>query len=158
MEFDKDEVYSSNLEHIAVPNFNGDVHEKYQEFYDGIRNYLDTLNLENIQLSEESINIGGGFFGGKNVKALGLRYKKGKLKKLSAFFLITNTGNVFNFSQYKQASLGFFDLLTGVDPSEKVDVIQSKLKTIEETEEFSVFNAIADMLYAEGIKQTNFES
>ena len=82
MEFDKDEVYSSNLEHIAVPNFNGDVHEKYQEFYDGIRNYLDTLNLENIQLSEESINIGGGFFGGKNVKALGLRYKKGKLKKV----------------------------------------------------------------------------
>ena len=158
MEFNKDEVYSSSLKHIAVPNFSGNISEKHQEFYNGIKNYFDTLNLENIQLSEESINIGGGFFGGNNITALGLSYKKGKLKKLSAFFLITNTGNVFNFSQYKQASLGFFDLLTGVNPSEKVHVIQSKLKTIEESEEFSVFNAIADMLYEEGINQTNFKS
>ena len=154
MDFNKDEVYNSNLQHIAVPNFNGNINEKYDEYYNGIKEYLVTLNLENIQLTNEQINIGGGFFGGKDVEALAISYKKGKLKKLSAFFLVTNTGNVFNFSLYKQASLGFFDILSGVNPSEKVNIIQSKLKTIQETEEFSVFNAIADMLYNKGVAAT----
>ena len=156
MDFNKDEVYSSSLQHIAVPDFNADFTEKYEEFYNGIKDYLNTLDLKNIQLSNESINIGSdSMFGSSNVvSALGISYKKGKLKKLSAFFLVTNTGNIFNFSLYKQASLGFFDALAGVSPSEKVSVIQSKLKSIEETEEFSVFNAISDMLYNNGIKAT----
>ncbi len=157
MDFNIDEVYSSSLQHTAVPNFDGDFSEKYKEFYNGIENYLNTLDLNNITLTNESINIGStGMFGSSNnVSALGISYKKGKLKKLSAFFLITNTGNIFNFSVYKQVSLGFFDALAGVSPSEKAAVIQSKLKSLEETQEFSVFNSISDMLYSSGIKATN---
>ena len=102
MDFNKGEVYSSTLKHIPVPNFDGDFSDKYKEFYDGIENYLNTLDLKNIKLSNESINLGSNsmFGSSNNVAAFGLSYKKGKLKKLSAFFLVTNIGNVFNFSLY----------------------------------------------------------
>lgn len=157
MDFNKDEVYSSTLRHRAVPNYSGNTQERTQEFYTAIQNYFASLALDNMQLTNESINIGGSFFGSNSVPALGLSYKKGKLKKLSAFFLVTRVGNVFNFSLYQQASFGFFDILTGVtNPSEKVSVIQNKLKTIEEAEEFSIFNAVAEILYEEGIGATNF--
>lgn len=93
-------------------------------------------------------------FSSTEKKALLLYNQNGSLKKLAAFFLITNNGNMLNFSIYKQASLGFFDLLSGVSSTEKIFLIQSKLSSIQEVEEFSIFNALADMLYKEGITRT----
>ncbi|MDF1879605.1 hypothetical protein JHD46_08145 [Sulfurimonas sp. SAG-AH-194-C20] len=154
MEINIKEVYENTITHIPVPNYKGNEEEVFSNFYDEIKRYFDTLNLEKIKLTNESINIGGGFFGSHSISALGLSYKDGKLKKLSTFLFVTKTGNVFNFSQYKQASLGFFDMLAAVSPSEKVNVIQSKLKTIEEIEEFSLINSISDNLYSQGIKST----
>ena len=154
MEINIKEVYENTITHIPVPNYQGNEKEVFSNFYDEIKRYFDTLNLDKIKLTKESINIGGGFFGGHNIPALALSYKDGKLKKLAIFLFVTNTGNVFNFSQYKQASLGFLDMLASVSPSEKVNVIQSKLKTIEEIEEFSLLNSISDVLYTQGLKST----
>ena len=156
MEFKKDEVYASTLTHTAIPNFAGDKSAILEEFYKGIQSSFSTLALDNMQISNISMNIGGGFFGGNNVSALGLSYKQGKLKKLSAFFLITNVGNVFTFSLYQQVSMGLFDAIVGInDPAHKIALVESKLKSIEEMEEFSIFNSIANLIYGDGIKATS---
>jgi len=152
MDFNKLEVYDMRRVHNMVPNFGGNVDEIRDTFYKSMKEYLDTLNLsEQIEFFQTTINIGGGFFGKNKIDAVGIKYKNGKMKKLGAFYLMTNIGNVLNFSLYKQASLGFFDILTGKSSSEKVQLIQSKLKTIEEDEEFSMFNAVSDQMFEIGL-------
>ena len=157
MELNKKEVYDQQLNHIPVPNFGGDFKEVDERFFTAVTEYFATLNLQNIQLNKTTVNIGGGFFGSNNVPAIVIYYKDGKLKNLAAFFFTTHTGNVFNYSLYKQASLGFLDMLTDVTPSEKIATIHSKLKTIAEVEEFSVFNNIANFMYERAIKSATIK-
>ena len=154
--FNKDEVYSSNLSHRSFLSNDKSFEDIGNEFYAGVSECLESLDLKNIVLNESNVNIGStGFFGSsKGVKSYAIKYKEGKLKKLTAFFFVTNNGNVMNFSMYKQASFGFFDALQGVtNAADKVALIRSKLKTIEEEEEFSLFDTVADWMYNAGLSR-----
>lgn len=151
MELEKDEVYTKTLTHKVIEEINKN--SIIEEYYKRLKESFNTLTLDNMQISSTTINIASGFLNKNKIPALMLNYKTGKLTKVSAFFFITNVGNIFTFSLYLQVSKGLIDVLTGVsNPTERILLIESKLKSIEEIEEFSIFNAVANIMYEKGIK------
>lgn len=151
--FNKDDVYKSDGMHIENSKIEN-IEEAAGRLEKALINRLTELEIENLETFEEELDYGGGFFSAKQIKAIGLRFKKGKLKRLASYFFVTKVGNIITVSVYQQASFGFGDLFSSnnavLDPSARLSNIEAKLKSIEEVEEFSIFNAVTDWLYTAG--------
>ena len=144
-------IYADKM-HLQIINTksNSQVEELY---LNAIYNKIESLRLEGYAVYVEKENFGG-FFSAKT-QVLTVEFKKSKLKQLSAGFFIQANGSSISFRLYKGMHKSYIKGLAEKPQAQRLEFIKNRLGSFEERDEFTSFDALMDVLFAEGLKEFN---
>ncbi|MDH5464747.1 MAG: hypothetical protein OEW60_03900 [Thiovulaceae bacterium] len=144
-----EQIYAQKETFLDLSAKNTSIERAEALFINSIHSYTQTLKLDHLDLSIESINFGGML--SKKSQVLLIQAKRTKIKKHRAFFLVSHNGYAFIPRMYKLMATPYFEAFREKPAAQRIDFIKAGFDSLQDQQEFSFFDTLLDKLYEHGL-------